>query len=231
MYFCNKLIHVQIKKFLVLGILFLLPITAYVFFASGENNFGILPTLTEDIHELDAFKDVKGNSIQIKGHITILGFFGDDIKSKYANAFNLAHKIYKKNYQFEDFQFVILFSKGSENESELLRKKLSEIEDTEKWKFVFGSPEAIQYVFNSLGSNYELESDFSSPYVFIIDREGNLRGRDDDEDEGVLYGFDARDYSEINNKMGDDVKVILAEYRRAMKKYNKNRDQKLKAKQ
>lgn len=228
MYFCNKIKHVQLKKFLVLGILFLLPITAYVFFASGENNFGILPTLTENIHELDSFKDTEGNSVQFKDHITVLGFFGNDIKSMHANAFNLAHKIYKKNYQFEDFQFVILVPEGNEMETELLKKKLSEIENPKKWNFIFGTPLAIESVFISLETNYELESDLSSPYVFIIDRDGNLRGRDDDDGEGILYGFDARDYSEINNKMGDDVKVILAEYRRAMKKYNKNREQKLK---
>ena len=29
-------------------------------------------------------------------------------------------------------------------------------------------------------------------------------------------------FHEINNKMVDDIKVILAEYRRAWKKYNKN---------
>jgi hypothetical protein len=36
-----------------------------------------------------------------------------------------------------------------------------------------------------------------------------------------LYGFNAESVAEINNKMLDDVKVILAEYRRALKKYNK----------
>jgi hypothetical protein len=37
----------------------------------------------------------------------------------------------------------------------------------------------------------------------------------------MLYGFNAQSVAEINNKMIDDVKVILAEYRRAWKKYNK----------
>ena len=73
-------------------------------------------------------------------------------------------------------------------------------------------------------TNYSLDANLSTPYVFIIDKDRNLRGRDDDEDEGILYGFDARNYSEINNKMGDDIKVILAEYRLALKKYNSKRE-------
>ena len=64
----------------------------------------------------------------------------------------------------------------------------------------------------------------ASPYVFIIDKDRNLRGRDDDKDLGVLYGFDSSVYSEVNNKMSDDVRVILAEYRLALKKYNTKRE-------
>ena len=56
--------------------------------------------------------------------------------------------------------------------------------------------------------------------LFIIDKERNLRGRDDDEKVGTLFGYNAQSVAEINNKMVDDIKVILAEYRRALKKYN-----------
>jgi hypothetical protein len=56
--------------------------------------------------------------------------------------------------------------------------------------------------------------------VFIVDKDQNLRGRTDDEDKGILYGYDSRSVSELNNKMNDDVKVILAEYRLALKKNN-----------
>ena len=51
-----------------------------------------------------------------------------------------------------------------------------------------------------------------------------MNGRDDDDDLGLLYGFDSSDYSEVNNKMSDDVRVILAEYRLALKKYNSKRE-------
>ncbi len=214
----------KIKKFTVLGILFLLPITVYLFFASGVNNFGKLPILTEGVSELENFTSLDGSFVQLENQITVLGFFGNDIESKKANAFNLAHKIYKKYYQFKDFQFVIVIDKNQKDEALKLKEKLKEIEDPKNWKFVYGNEEAVQEVFQSLESDYTLEDDLSSPYVFIIDHDKNLRGRDEDEDSGILYGFDARNYSEINNKMDDDIKVIIAEYRLALKKYNSNRE-------
>jgi len=211
----------KIKKFTVLGILFLLPITAYLFFASGVNNFVKLPVLTENVLELNQFKTEDGKTKVLKNHITVLCFFGKNVEASHANAFNLAHEIYKKNYQFKDFQFVILMPEGTQEEADFLKSRLAEIENPENWNFVYGSSEAINNVFNSLQTNYTLHDDLSSPYVFIVDKDRNLRGRDEDEDKGILYGFDARVYAEINNKMSDDIRVILAEYRLSLKKYNK----------
>ena len=71
-----------------------------------------------------------------------------------------------------------------------------------------------------MNTPFNLSNSDSTPIVFIIDKEKNLRGRDDD-DQGILFGFNTQSVAEINNKMVDDVKVILAEYRRALKKYNR----------
>jgi len=214
----------KIKKFTVLGILFLLPITVYLFFASGVNNFGKLPILTEAVSDIENFTSLDSSSVQLENHITVLGFFGNDVESKKANAFNLAHKIYKKYYQFKDFQFVIVIDENQREEALQLKEKLKEIEDPKNWKFVYADEADVKKVFYSLKSNYSLDDNMSSPYVFIIDHDNNLRGRDENEDSEKLYGFDARNYSEINNKMDDDIKVIIAEYRLALKKYNSNRE-------
>ena len=211
------------KKYLVLGVLFLLPISVYLFFASGVNNFAKLPVLTPMVNELDGFSTSNNEKVTLNDHITILGFLGNDLESNYANAFNLGHKIYKKNSRFKDFQFVMIMPEGTEEDVEKLKAKLSDIEDLKNWIFIYGNSENIQSLFNSLETDYSLNTNLSTPYVFIIDKERNLRGRDDDS-EGKNYGFDARDYSVINNELGDDIKVILAEYRLALKKYNSNRD-------
>ncbi|MFL2624651.1 MAG: hypothetical protein ACJ0O6_01455 [Candidatus Marisimplicoccus sp.] len=90
--------------------------------------------------------------------------------------------------------------------------------DLKKWNFIPTTQTNIEMVFDSFKTNLELDKNFSTPYVFIVDRDLALRGRDDDEDIGLLYGFNSQSVAEINNKMVDDVKIILAEYRLALKK-------------
>lgn len=206
-----------VKKKFVLIILFVFPLVAYLFFASGVTNFGRLPILKENIKELD----VPGSSEQLQGKITILGFLGSDLEVKKANAFNLNQKIYKRFYEFNDFQMLMLLPKGTEAKAEELQKELAGLADIKNWKFVFAEADEIHAVFNSLETGYSLDENLATPYVFIIDKERNLRGRDDDEDQGLKYGFDATSVSDLNNKMEDDVKVILAEYRLALKKRNR----------
>lgn len=212
------------KKFVILSILFLLPISVYLFFATGVNNFVKLPTVSENIGELTAFRDMDGEPIRLSDHITVLLFFGNDVAPKQANAFNLAHKIYKKNYQFEEFQFVTLVTPDQVDEAKALQSQLSKIENPENWKFALGSPEAIEQLFFSMGTNGVLNENFASNNAFIIDKERNLRGRLDDEDYGKMYGYNASNYADINNKMSDDIKVVLAEYRLALKKYKADRE-------
>ena len=156
--------------------------------------------------------------------ITVLLFFGNNTEEKKANAFNLAHKIYKKNYQFEEFQFVTLITEDQIELAKDLKRELSEIEDPKNWKFAVGNTEAMEAVFYSLQTKGALNENFSTNMVFVIDKERNLRGRTDDEDYGILYGYDASNYAEINNKMSDDLKVVLAEYRLALKKYKTERE-------
>ena len=212
------------KKYFVLCILFIFPIVIYLFFASGKNNFALLPVLTEDVNEIKNFKTLSGEKIQLEDKISILGFWGEDLSEKKGDALNLNQKIYKRFYQFNDFQFVMVLENGQHDQVNILKEELQEGVGTDlvKWRFAFGSPDEIQDLFDSLRTNLNLSQGKSSPYVFIIDKEVNLRGRDDDEDVGTLYGFNSQSVAEINNKMVDDVKVILAEYRRAWKKYNHN---------
>jgi hypothetical protein len=211
------------KKFLVLGVLFILPITVYIFFASGKDNFAKLPVLTNQVEDLTNFRTADGDLVQFKDQITVLGFYGKTLLENKGNAFNLAHKIYKKNRGFKDFQLVIVLPDGMQEDAEGLVSEISQIADTEQWKFVFGSSDAVKSIFNSLDTNYSLDTNLATSYVFIIDKDGNLRGRDDDDDKGLLYGFDTSDIAEINNKMHDDVKIVLAEYRLKLKKYKANR--------
>ena len=176
------------------------------------------------MRELNKFHQKNGTPVQLEHNITILGFFGKNPMANKVGAYNLGHKIYKKNRRFKDFQIVFLVPEEARNQSQELEKKLSEIEDTDRWKFAFGSKEEIKKVFSSLQSNFNLDENLATPYVFIIDKDLNLRGRKEDEDVGVLYGFDSREIAEINNKMSDDIRIIFQEYRLALKKNNAKRE-------
>lgn len=209
------------KKFIVLAALFILPIVAYLFFSSGVNNFAKLPVLTNDVSNLENFKTIEGDTVSLDNKITILSIYGNDIASKEGNAFNLNEKIYDRNYNFNDFQFVVLAVDGTQEQSKKLLKELSTTIDTKKWNFVFGSEEDIEKFFSSLKTNLQLDSTYGSKYTFIIDKNRDLRGRPQKEDEPVRYGYDTSSVADLTNTMTDDVKVILAEYRLALKKYNR----------
>ena len=203
------------RKYIVLTILFVLPLIVYLFFASGINNFAKLPVVTEEVMEIS---EISNESIKDK--ITILGFFGKNVKERYGDAGNLNQEIYKRFHEFVDFQFLILQPPGTQELTDNLLLELNRLTKTnfKNWKFVNLSEEDLVKVFNSLKTNLNLDSDLGTSHVFIIDRDGNLRGRDDSE--GVKFGYDSRFVADINNNMVDDVKVILAEYRMALKKNN-----------
>jgi len=195
-----------------------------MFFATGVNNFVKLPILTNNVLELTQFTSTTSDTLQLENKITVLGFFGKEVEEKKANAYNLAHKIYKKNYQFEEFQFIMLVDESQRESVEELKDRLKEIADPVHYKFAFGSSNDIEDVFYSLQTNGALNENYATNLVYIIDKERSLRGRNNDEDVGIMYGFNASDYAEINNKMSDDIKVVLAEYRLALKKYKTKRE-------
>ena len=150
-----------------------------------------------------------------------MAFFGNNLEDKKTLALNLNQMIYKRFYQFADFQFLIALPTGSEAAAEQLKFEIAGVTGTDmsRWNVVFLPEDQLKGLFGSLYLPLNLDQNLSSPYVFIVDRDGNLRGRDDDE----FVGYDARSAADINNNMVDDVKVILAEYRLALKKYNQTR--------
>lgn len=213
----------HLKKYLVLGILFIFPIVVYLFFASGINNFAKLPILQKNIAEIAEWQTLRGKNVQLENYISIIGFWGNDLDYRKLDAFNLNQKIYKRFYKFKDLQFIMVVL--SDNQDKLMEiideLKKGSSEDMSKWKFILGDETKIQRLFSSFGSDIELNNKLSTPFVFIVDKDKNLRGRDDDNSMGTLYGYNSSSVAELTKKMTDDIKVILAEYRLALKKNNK----------
>ena len=206
------------KKNLVLFTLFIFPIVAYLFFATGVNSFMFLPTVTPNIPDIGKWHSLNGEAVTLDNKITILGFSGNDILHNKGNYFNLNQKVYNKNREFKDFQFVLVAPEGTQEQVKEILKGLADLTDQSKWLFVFAPTSEIQTYYNSLKLKGKLDSNFGTNNVFIIDKKRNLRGRKDKDE--YKEGYDASSPSDLYNEMTDDVKVILAEYRLALKKNN-----------
>ena len=201
------------KKYIVLTILFILPLVAYLFFASGVNNFAKLPVIKQNVDNISNY-----SKIGFDNKISVLIFLGNNINDRQGDALNLNQKIYKRFYQFNDFQFVVICPLGTEQLAENLKNKLASGTNTDmiNWNFIFLNPELIVKLFKSLKTDNNLDYNYGSPYVYIIDKKLSQRGRNDNN--GIKFGYDSRSVADINNFMLDDIKVILAEYRLALKK-------------
>lgn len=215
------------KKSIVLFTLFILPIVAYLFFASGVNSFITLPTVTPTIPNLGQnWTSLNGEKVTLNKKITILSFSGNEILKNKGNYFTLNQKIYNKNYKFKDFQFVIIAPDGTQAQARQLLKELSGLNDLSGYHFVFGKPQEIQTYFNDLKLIGKLDNKLGTPNVFIIDKKRNLRGRKGKSVQGkpeYKEGYNTISSSELHNEMTDDVKIILAEYRLALKRNNADR--------
>ncbi|WP_438962084.1 membrane or secreted protein [Nonlabens sp.] len=213
------------KKFVIV-VLFALPLVAYLFFLNGENHFDTLPVVTEKVQELSDFKPVKGTATQLKDSVTIVTFLGNNPYDRLGYVSNINEKVYKKFHEFNTFQMIsILPVAGSEDIAQIV-EQMGETTNLTDWHFLEGDAGAVQSFYASFKTDLPLNDDLSSDFAFIIDVNGNLRGRDDDEveDDGLVYGYNTKTAAQLNKRMIDDMRVLLAEYRFAFKK---NRDQKI----
>lgn len=213
---------------LVLIVLLILPVLIYLIFATATHNSLFLPTISRDNKELPKWKSLDGKPVSLINKITVLGFLGSDVYKNEENLFNLNQKIYGKYEGFHDFQLVMIVQKGSEKQVEDLLEKLSRFsEDLSGWKFVFAKPNEIQSYFDSFKLHDHLNKNFSTTKVIIIDKDRNHRGRKGKNKEGkneYKESYNTNSAADLHNDMSDDVKIMLREYRLALKRNNKRKD-------
>lgn len=200
--------------------LFIFPLIFFLVLSTGINNFNKLPVLTQKVKDLNEVDSLQ--TATFSDHVTVLCFLGDNIDSKKGGIFNLNQKIYKEFYGYLPFQIIAVYPKGSKEQIEKLKSNIDKFTDMSKWHFIELSQESISRLFQSLRTNEELDQ-FYTNKAFIVDKDLSLRGRDDDKDsvEGLLFGYNINSVGELNNKMEDDIKVLLYEYRAAFKNKKK----------
>ncbi len=217
------------KKYFVLTVLFILPLLCYMFFASASHNSLFLPVISKSNQNIpNHFYSLDKKKITLNEKITILGFPGNDFENIKSNLFNLNQKIYNKYNTFNDFQMVMILPIGNEqNVKNLLVKFKLFSENLERWHFIFGETKEIQSYFNTFGFKNQLDQNFGTSQVYILDKEINLRGRKGQKIKGKTEyreSYNSISQAELHNEMGDDVKILLREYRLALKKNTKRKD-------
>lgn len=216
----------KFSRYVVLGILFFLPVTFLLFLYPATHNYTPLDIIKESVLDLDAFTSENEEAIILKEHITVLAFFGINPTEKLISASNLKELVYDKFKGFKGFQIVVVMPIGTEQAVEALKQEISSYEDLRFWHFVFGTPNTINQVFNSLRSNIAFNQDLVTDNVFIVDKDLNQRGRIDDRTDSEiekgqsiygLFSYNCIEVAEIKNKMSDDLRVLFTEYRQKRK--------------
>ncbi|MFT5846533.1 MAG: hypothetical protein ACJARX_000405 [Psychroserpens sp.] len=216
----------RIKRNLVLGILFFLPVAFLLMLYPSSHNYDPLDIVEEDISDLDVFTSGYEKKILLKDHITVLGFFGNEPENNLIAAANLKELVYDSFLGFKKFQVVIVLPKGTEAKAKAFHKEINNFEDMRFWHYVFGEPNDIKRIFNSLKLEENLDDDLFTDHVFIIDKDLNQRGRLDDRTDNekekkdslyTMYSYDCIDIYDIKNKMSDDLRILLTEYRQKRK--------------
>lgn len=197
-------------------------------FASATHNQLFLPTISKNNLELPQWKSIDGKPVVLKNKITVLGFLGDNVKKNQGNVFNLNQKIYDKYVGFKDFQVVFVAQEGTEAQVEELLDKLAAFTDNMSgYKIVFAKPIEIQTFYDSFDLVNKLDGNLSTSQVIILDKDKNHRGRKGKNKAGkeeYREGYNTTSAADLHNEMTDDVKILLREYRLALKRNKSKQD-------
>ncbi|MFL9843102.1 hypothetical protein [Flavobacterium rhizosphaerae] len=210
------------KNKIVLVVLLILPVTLYVYFSLAKHNSLFLPVLNKYVQELPQGETLNKQPVKLKGYITILGFLGDSVEQKKESVFNIDQKIYQSYKEFNDFQVVMVLPKGNEQKVQKLIQDFSVTSNISGWKFLFADKNDINSFYSSLKVKDPLSNAYGTTNVFIIDKDGNLRGRDgrnnNVKSDNYKDAYNSFSAAELHNEMTDDLKIVLQEYRLALRK-------------
>ena len=226
------MINTFYRKWIILGILFLLPVIFLLFLYPSTHNYNTLDIVNEDIKETDFLNFIDKRKTNFEENITILNFLGDKPVENITGTLNLKELVYDKFKGFKKFQIISIASLNSEKSLENVKKELLKSDELKYWFFATTSDEEINKIYSSLRSQIELDSSNYTSQVFIIDKQRNQRGRIDDRDDDQiennidlfgLYSYNSIIVSEIKKKMNDDIRILFTEYRQKRKgNFNSN---------
>ena len=219
----------SISKWIGLSLLLIIPSFIYLFISKADNNFMKLSFVGPENHVIPDFSFVNQNNELItnddyRGNIYVANFFFTSCPticpimtynmrivqqrlSVYPNIKFLSHSIDPKNDTPER-----LLDYANEMRANLMN-----------WNFVTGEKESIyniakEYFVNAVEDSLAPGGFFHSEYFVLVDKEGKIRSGIDKE--GNIVGvYDGTKDTDIKDLI-DDVKVLMAEYKRPKKDEN-----------
>lgn len=216
----------NIKRNITLGVLFFLPVMFLLFLYPSTHNYTPLEIVNSNVLDIEPLESFQEEPILLKDRITVLVFLGSQPMDYTIAALNLKELVYDKFKGFKNFQVVSIVQKGAQDQVENLKNEISSYEELKHWHFVYGTESDILKIHKSLKSKHQLNSNLASPFVYIVDKELNQRGRIDDREKNEianntpvysLLEYNCIEVAEIKNKMSEDVRILFTEYRQKRK--------------
>ena len=215
-----------LKRNIVLGILFFLPVTFLLFLYPAKHHYKPLDLVNnQPCNELLGIKTDDLN-LKLEDHITVVFFLGNSPMNYVTAASNLKELVYDKFKGFKRFQVVAIATTDAQSQIQTLKDELTQYDTLKYWYFATGSEYAINNFFAYINSDYPLNEDMGSDHVYIIDKELMQRGRIDDRSKQEkakgapsypLYSYDCIEVADIKNKMSEDMRILFTEYRQKRK--------------
>jgi len=224
-YFCIYKDMKKKKQYIILGILFFLPVMFLLYFIPAKHNYIPLDIVQTQVKNINGVAFDTGEKVIVKDHISILVFLGNQPMKQSVAISNLKELIYDKFKGFKKFQIIAIAPEGTINEVDKLKSEIDRFGELKYWYYVFLSPEEIKSLYSSLKAEETLQ-DFGSSQAFIVDKDLNQRGRLDDrekrevEKKTPIYGlnsYDCIEVAQLKNKMSEDLRVLFTEYRQKRK--------------
>ncbi len=212
----------NLKKYLILSLLFFLPVLFLLFLYPSKHNYNPLDVVNTAVSNVAAFKTETGNPIQLKNKISVVAFLGKKPYNNSISALNLKELIYDNFTGFKGFQVLVLLPNEAKADVKKLKKELEKPDALKYWTFAFAESKDVLSFYSSLKHSFPLDHNLFTDHVFIIDKDKNQRGRLDDRTEVEVtknakkYGltsYNCIEISQIKNKMSDDVRILFTEYR------------------
>ncbi len=224
-----------IKNFnvgIILFLIFILPPMVYFYTTRGYNTFSKLEIIGEEGHKIPAFSFLNQNNEvvvndSLRGNIYVANFFFTSCPTICPIMTRNMAYVQNKLRVYPNIRFL---SHTVDPSNDTPQKMLSYIKklksknvniNLNNWDFVTGDKKEIYEIANSYFVNVSADSlapggFLHSEYFVIVDKEGRVRSGVD-KNNNVVGVYDGTNDAQMKDLISD-VKVLLAEYKRPVKK-------------